>query len=125
MARRRKLAASDLDGKPWIAVPRALNPEARDRFVQTCRDCGFLPDIYMEASTPATALSLVAAGMGYTMVQASLRAGAHAGIVFRELPWFPLRVHIHAAWRSADPNPLLAELRTILAGMQKKHGADA
>jgi DNA-binding transcriptional LysR family regulator len=115
LAARSRVVAADLDRKSWIAAPRPLNPEARDRFVHACEQAGFSPDIHMEASTPATALSLVAAGMGYSMVQSSMRsASISAGLKFFELPWFPLEVNVHAVWRRADPSPLLCELLAIL-----------
>jgi len=49
------------------------------------------------------------------LVQASMRRAAMpADVVLIELPWFPLSVPIHAAWRRRDPGPLVAEFAAAL-----------
>lgn len=105
----------DVAALPWIGRPPGLNPEADARMLGACAACGFTPDHRAEANDPATCLSLVAAGLGVAPVQASLGGATPPGVVLREIPWFPLTVRIHAAWRREDPRPLVAELVGLLA----------
>lgn len=86
---------ADLDGSPWIALPREINPAARQRFLDTCAASGFTPDIRFEATNIVTVLGLVGGGLGLTLAQASARQLTPPNVVWRELPWFALRVPIH------------------------------
>jgi len=126
LANRREVLAADLDGQPWIALPRMLNPDAQDRFLQACSASGFTPDVCVEATASTTALELVAAGLGVALVQESLRARyAASGVTFIELPWFRQSVEIHAIWRTADRNPLVQEFVGLLDQWPKAHALPA
>ena len=73
--------AADLDRRPWITVVRQPIDTVRPALLAACERAGFVPDIAYETSDPLTSLSLVAAGLGYTVVQASLARAAPAEIV--------------------------------------------
>ncbi len=90
-----EIRATDLDGAPWIALPRAISPGARQRFLAACAAAGFAPDVRFEAANIAAVLGLVGGGLGLTLAQASARHLAPPGVVWRELPWFALDVTIH------------------------------
>lgn len=92
------LVEARLDGEAFIALPERGNPQARAEWIAACRATGFTPDVRVEAIEPATILGLVAAGVGLAMVQESLAATAPAGVVLRELPAFPLRMRVFAAF---------------------------
>ncbi|WP_428622649.1 LysR family transcriptional regulator [Sedimenticola sp.] len=96
-----------LDGKPWIAFPKALNPGFREQFLFQCGQAGFQPDIRYEAATPSVVRSLVASGAGYAFMQASAERTAPPRINFLPVPWVPIRVTVHALWRRAEPGTLL------------------
>ncbi|WP_460145464.1 LysR family transcriptional regulator [Pseudomonas sp. S2_A02] len=114
MATQASIAPQDLNGERWVALARSKNPAARQRFLENCSACGFLPDIKVEADDLLAALRLVASGLGITFVQASLRDFLADSVIFRELPWFPSRVRVYAIWRKDDPKPLVATLRQAL-----------
>jgi len=110
LAKKTLILAEDLDGMPWIASPRAVNPLARERFLATCAECGFSPDLRFEADEPLTALSLVSAGLGLTLVQASLGKSGQNGVVVRHVPWLPLAVEVFAVFRRKNRSPLIDSL---------------
>ncbi|HUZ62785.1 MAG TPA: LysR substrate-binding domain-containing protein [Acetobacteraceae bacterium] len=110
LAGKQSVMPADLDGQPWVSRPRALNPGAEDRFLSACAACGFTPDLRFEAGDPATSLGLVAAGLGLALVQASMRTIIRSpDVVLVDLPWYPLTVRLHAAWRRADASCLVTE----------------
>ncbi|MFM0176156.1 LysR substrate-binding domain-containing protein [Paraburkholderia sediminicola] len=114
-ATRTQVSAPDLDGQPWIARPRDLNPIARDRFLQACNTWGFVPDICIEATDAATTLKLVSAGVGLALVQQSISVSMpNPGLIFIALPAFPLMVQLHATYRSDDSDPVVAYLAELL-----------
>ena len=99
LAARREVLPEDLDGMPWIALPKALNPAARERFVAACAASGFRPDIQFEVAHVSTTLGLVSAGLGAAIMQASMQRMNPPGVVFKSMEWLPLAVEIHAMWR--------------------------
>ncbi|MFG0320898.1 LysR family transcriptional regulator [Pseudomonas sp. zjy_15] len=109
------IRADDLDSLHWIALAEARNPDARRRFIESCRSSGFVPDIQMEADDLLTALRLVGAGLGVTLVQSSLRDALPGRLTFRDLPWFPSAVKVYAMWRKDDPRPLVGALKKALS----------
>lgn len=100
LAGRREILPVDLDGMPWIALPKALNPATRERFLTACASSGFRPDIQFEVAHVATTLGLVSAGLGAAIMQASMQRMNPPGVVFRSMEWLPLAVEIHAMWRA-------------------------
>lgn len=111
------ITAADLDGRPWIAMRRERNP-ARDRFLSACRTAGFMPDIVLEADDLFAMLALVAAGLGFAIVQESLGRAFPADVAFRALPFLPLSVRLSAIWRHDDPKPLVSAFRRCLTSRQ-------
>ncbi|MFJ4920858.1 LysR substrate-binding domain-containing protein [Streptomyces sp. NPDC088725] len=111
LTRRDRLIPSDLGEQPWIAVKNTPAPGWRDRFIASCVEAGFRPNVTMEAAEPLTALGLVASGLGAALIQKSLLRGAPEGVVVRELPWYTASVQLWAAWHRIDLRPLVAAFR--------------
>ena len=110
LASAKQITPRDLDGQGWIALARHINPAARDRFLATCRQADFTPDIHTEANDPATFLALVACGQGLALVQASMRQHPLArNVAFVALPWLAMSVALHLAYRRSDTNRLTQE----------------
>jgi len=100
LAARKTIAPSDLDGMPWIALPKSINPAARERFLAACAAGGFAPDIQFEVAHVSTTLGLVSAGLGLAVMQSSMQRMRPPGVVFRPIDWLPLVVEIHVLWRA-------------------------
>ncbi|CAB3639387.1 LysR substrate-binding domain-containing protein [Trinickia soli] len=100
LAKRATVNAKDLDGMPWIALPKSINPAARERFLAACASCGFTPDIQFEVAQVSTTLGLVSAGLGVAIMQSSMRRMSPPGVVFKPMDWLPLTVEIHLLWRT-------------------------
>jgi len=86
LAKVKKVSLRALANEPLIIWPAAPRPSWADNMIAMCRHAGFEPQIAQEASEPATALSLVSAGLGLTLVPESLTALAWKGVVFRCVP---------------------------------------
>ena len=114
LARAEHFKPADLAAQKWIGVMHKESALRHDHFIAACAKAGFTPDIAMEATEPLTALGLVAAGLGMTMVQQSLRHQAPAGVVLRELSWFSFRSALWAVWHRVNLRPLVEHFRTVL-----------
>jgi DNA-binding transcriptional LysR family regulator len=114
LASAKRLTPEDLAAQKWIGVMHEEGALRHDNFIAACAKAGFTPDIAMEATEPLAALGLVAAGLGLTMIQQSLRRQAPAGVVLHELAWFSYRTALWAAWHRVNLRPLVGHFRTTL-----------
>ncbi len=114
----------DLDGRAWIARPRADNPVARERFLAACRKAGFTPDIRYEAGDLMTALGLVQAGLGLTLLHRRTVPLLPQGVRCLEVPWLPLSLQVHAVWRRDDPGASVKAAVGVLAEDQPSSRGD-
>lgn len=114
LAEAHDITPADLAAQNWIGVMHQENALRHDTFVAACAKAGFTPTISMEATEPLAALGLVAAGLGVTTVQQSLRHQAPAGVVLRELSWFAYRTPLWAVWHKINLRPLVEIFRKTL-----------
>jgi DNA-binding transcriptional LysR family regulator len=116
LASRAELTAADLAEQDWISVLHKETALKHDHFIAACARAGFTPRISTQAAEPFGALGLVAAGLGLTMIQHSLRHQVPAGVSLRELSWFTYRTPLWAAWHKVNLRPLVEIFRqTLLA----------
>jgi DNA-binding transcriptional LysR family regulator len=114
LAGRRKIPMEALAEEPFLQIPRHLAPGFYDQFIHLCAIGGFSPKIVQEARTTQTIVSLVAVGMGVSIVPASLQSLQRAGVVYRLLEPPVPTTDLAAIWRPDDKNPALARFLGIL-----------
>jgi len=121
-ARRRwpaRVPLRSIAGEPFILFPREVAPDLHEAIVALCRRAGFSPTIGQEAIQMQTIVSLVAGGMGVSLVPASLEHLRRDGVVYRPLAERGPQVEIGLAWRASDDSPLtrafVAEARAASA----------
>lgn len=81
----RSLALSALRDEPFILVRQTGAPGLYAQMLALCEEQGFTPAVAHEVSRMMTALNLVAAGEGITVVPASMRGAHPDAIEYREL----------------------------------------
>lgn len=84
LAKSRTVSLAKLAGEPLVLHPSS-RPSWADFMISLCRDAGFEPIIGQEANETATAVSFVAAGLGVTLVPATLEALARSRVIYRPL----------------------------------------
>ncbi len=114
LAKRRKIALETLAGEPFLQVPRHVAPGFYDQFLNICAQAGFLPQIVQEARTTQTIVSLVAVGMGVSIVPASLRSLQRTGVVYRPLEGPAPTTELAVLWRPDDENSALHRFLEII-----------
>jgi len=87
------LPLARLAHESFILYKRPGAPGLYDTIVSACRGCGFTPSVSQEAPRIISTLNLVAAGLGVSIVPASLRRLQMDGIIYR-------RLTAHAALRA-------------------------
>jgi DNA-binding transcriptional LysR family regulator len=74
-----------LSDETFILYRRPVGPGLHDSIIAACDRAGFSPTIGQEAPRMLSTLSLVAAGLGVTLVPASMRRLEAEGVVYRPL----------------------------------------
>lgn len=112
LAARPELALADLKHEDFVLIPRRLQPTLHDDMITRCKRAGFEPRIAQEATLVPTLVALVAAGLGVTIVPASVQALRLDGVAYRPLnePGFDSVLRLF--WRRDNPS---AVLQTFLA----------
>ena len=85
LARRARVRVGDLGTEPVILFPRRMAPEYYDLFISTFRRAGCTPRVAHEVVTIQTIIGLVAAGLGVSLMPATIRSLRRDGVVYRPL----------------------------------------
>ncbi len=84
LARAARVRVADLAGETLIIFARHVAPGYYDVFMSACGRAGFTPRVF-HAGSMQTNLALVSAGLGVTMLPASIRSLRRDGVVYRDL----------------------------------------
>lgn len=85
LARKPEVLLAELADEPFVLFPHVQGPVLHGRIMQACRQAGFLPRVEQEARQMHTILSLVAAGIGISLVPDGARTMRIDGVRFRQL----------------------------------------
>jgi DNA-binding transcriptional LysR family regulator len=102
-----RIALSSLADEPFVFIRRDTMPIFYDLVLKICRDAGFVPNVPHEADHPQMVLGLVAAGMGISLVPASVRHTKPRRVVLRSLRPSPRILQSGVAWRRENTSPML------------------
>ena len=108
LARRKRVRLADLAEETFVLYSRPSGPAVHDTIVGFCRSAGFSPRIEQEAADVQTIVSLVAAGLGVSLLITPRRRPTRTSVVYRELsddlpPW-----QLSVAWSPDNHSPVLA-----------------
>lgn len=81
----RAIPLRQLAAEPWILVRRPGAPGLYANLLTLCEEQGFIPRIAAEVDRMMTSLNLVAAGVGVTVVPASMQGAHPQAVVYRPL----------------------------------------
>ncbi len=114
LSRKEEIAIEELAGESFIQIPRHVAPGFYDQCIQICVRAGFAPKIVQEARTTPTIVSLIAGGMGISILPASLRSLQRSGVVYRSLKKPAPTTDMAVIWRSSDGAPTLRSFLEII-----------
>jgi DNA-binding transcriptional LysR family regulator len=115
-----RLAESDavalelLEDEPFVTYPSHFRSVLHDAVEDACAAHGFKPLAAHEVAETATLVSFVAAGLGVSLVPASVRNMTVQGAVYRPLAGDATRVELAMAWRRADDRPVLGRALDVI-----------
>lgn len=115
LARRRRLPLAALADEPFVLYTRASGPSVQGAILGHCIGAGFSPRIIQEAADVQTIVSLVAAGLGVSLLIAPTPPTAERAVAYRPLrddlpPW-----ELALAWSTDNETPVLSRFLNVAA----------
>lgn len=102
------LRMAELSAERFILYRRQSGPGLYDTIMAACRQEGFEPTVVQEAPRLTSTISLVSAGLGLTILPASMADLHTTGLTFRAIESsYPLEAIIDLVTRKDDRNPAL------------------
>jgi len=103
----RNFSLADCREAPFILLDAARAPDFRAHTLLLFAKYGFQPKVVQDVTEFSTALALVRAGMGMTLVPASLKDEPLAGLGLYPVRHREARWSVGACWRRRNTNPAL------------------
>lgn len=101
------LAVRDLAHEPFVLFPADLAPGLHAQVLGLCRAAGFTPNVVEESRELYTSVSLVEAGLGVSILPASVEKLGWTGVRYRPIPSASAETRIAAAWRRDRRGPVV------------------
>ncbi len=123
LAKEKQIPLKALSGESFLLVPRQLGPGFYDRVIGYCAQAGFAPRVIQEARSTQTIISLIAGGMGVSIVPASMQGLRRDGVVYRPFEPPSPTTELAVMWRPQDASPALVcflEIIWDVAGIKRE-----
>ncbi|MGO9122675.1 MAG: LysR family transcriptional regulator [Desulfomonilaceae bacterium] len=113
LASRTSIPLQMLAPEGFVMFSRQQGTTFHDQVVSLCHQAGFSPNVVQEAVQIPTVLGLVSAGMGITLVPASIRKLQFAGVLYRDLAQVDRITELAMAYRRDDESPVLSAFLNV------------
>jgi DNA-binding transcriptional LysR family regulator len=111
------LPLAALAGETFVLYRRPVGPGLHDAIIAACDRAGFSPQIGQQAPRMLSTLSLVAAGLGVTVVPASMSRLEAEGVVYRALtPSSQLTAPLNLAYRRGESDAAVRRFVALVKG---------
>jgi len=107
LARRARVSVADLATEPFVLFPQDLAPGLHRQVMTLCREAGFAPRVVEESRELYTSVSLVEAGIGVSILPASVEKLGWKHVRYLPIPGASGATRIAAAWRKDRDRPVL------------------
>ncbi len=115
--RKRAVSLDTLAGEPFIFVRRPGAPGMYADFIRACEAQGFTPRVVDEVPRMVTAINLVAAGGGVTLVPASMQRYRQESVRYCHIADdAAFRAPLHLVTRPGAQTPAAARFREMVVG---------
>jgi len=114
MAQQPALRLSALAGEPFVLYPDHPRPSWTEFVIGLCEKVGFRPIVVQRTVEIQTTISLVAAGIGISIVPKCIGNIVRKDVVFRRLAGIRTRTELLVAYRERDPSPVVQMFLKVL-----------
>jgi DNA-binding transcriptional LysR family regulator len=117
------LSVADLASEPLVLYARSIGTGLYQKIVELCRDAGYAPNVAQEANATPTMMGLVAAGIGISILPASLERLSFEGLKFVPLRDPKAQTAVLLAKRWDDRSALVRYLFQAATRLRPKNEA--
>lgn len=121
---RNKVTLAQLAEERFILYPARPRPSYADQVLEIFSGRGLRPTIVKEANEMQTAIGLVAAGVGVTLVPRSVQGLHRSDVVYRPLSNKGVHSPVIMNFRANDRSVLLEKLRATASGIAQMHAEE-
>jgi len=114
------LKLSDCRTEPFVMITPERSPGFYRHALRLCAEQGFHPRIVQEVREFPTAMALVRAGMGVTIIPESFWRNTVPGIQCHRIASKEAAWSVSAVWRKSDTNPALAAFLKELKALSRE-----
>ncbi|HTL89417.1 MAG TPA: LysR family transcriptional regulator [Leptolyngbya sp.] len=111
------ISLTALSHEPFILPPANLLYGLRDLIDHLCMEAGFKPNVRQEAAWISTVLSLVAGGVGISILPANVENLQRRGVVYRAIRGNAPELEIGAVWHRSNRSTILKNLLTVVESL--------
>jgi DNA-binding transcriptional LysR family regulator len=120
LSKRQSVSLKQIADRPMVIFASGPRPNLMDMIFALCLEEGFQPEISQEVVDSVTAVALVAAGFGVSLVPATVAQLSLPGVVFRRLRKTPpVTVDFNCIHRRDDTSPILQAFLSTIRLMRK------
>jgi DNA-binding transcriptional LysR family regulator len=120
-----QIAVADLAEERFVLYAAYLRSVLRELVEEACAEHGFSPRVGLEVTETSTLVSFVAAGIGVSLVPASVSGMTVAGAVYRPLAGTAPRAQVAIAWHPENESPALAGALKLVQSAVMTQPSDA
>jgi DNA-binding transcriptional LysR family regulator len=118
-----ELSVADLASESLVMYARSIGSGLYQKIVDLCRDAGYAPNVAQEANATPTMMGLVAAGIGISILPASLELLSFEGLKFVLLRDPKAQTAVFLAKRWDDRSALVRHLFQAATRLRRKNEA--
>lgn len=115
LATRESIAIKELADEIFVLPALEVAEVLHHAVLAECADAGFQPHKVQDVSTAQTALGLVSAAFGISVLPASVQSISRKGVVLKPIRNSRLQVQLALMWPSVSPSPIIPKLLQCLA----------
>ncbi|AKG20423.1 LysR family transcriptional regulator [Calothrix sp. 336/3] len=121
LAAQAEISLQSLAHESFILPPSHLSYSLYQQIVSLCQEVGFVPKVTQEANLMLTILSLVAGGLGISLLPANIKTIERQGVVYRRIQEQTPKLKIVAAWRCDNSSAVLHNFLGVCGLIQHKN----
>jgi DNA-binding transcriptional LysR family regulator len=114
LAHMREIGLQRLKSDSWIMARREVASRLHDEIMGACATAGFEPRVVQRFTRITTAMSLVASGIGVTLLPITVARLGIGGAIYRRVRPRRIGVPIALAWRQDRTSPALARFMAFV-----------
>ncbi len=117
LAKRKRAAVADLKDEPFVLFPSEIAPGLYLQVMRLCADAGFSPRVVETSRELYTTVSLVAAGVGVSILPASVERLGWPNVRYLPIPARHGTTRVAAAWRRDRRGPVIEAFLGVARGV--------